>query len=168
MPGRNESEAWRAFRDPVQQAVGCVDVAARLGEKRFRDQVRIITSTADGVRLTDRLRLVFTLQLRSVEMGDGQWRMSTRKYDYNIMQAKQLLFGWHWHPASKRSPVKYPHLHVPSSLAYSTKHIVTGRVALEDVLKFAMVELGAQPSDATASARLDEISERHKTHRSWS
>ena len=169
MPGRNEQEAWRAFTRPVEQTVGCVDLSARLIERSFRDTgIWLLSSTGPGVRLTSSLRLVFTFQLVPVEV-DGQWRMTTRKYDYSIVKGRtaELVFGWHWHPRSRRSPITYPHLHVPSASMYPTRHIPTGRVSIEDVIAFAIRELGAVPTDDGAMGRLQANAEVHRQFRSW-
>lgn len=33
MPGRNPNEAWRAFKEPIERAVGAIDQAIRLVTK---------------------------------------------------------------------------------------------------------------------------------------
>lgn len=170
MPGRNELAAWRAFKQPIERAVGCLDMTARLVERRFDDGLRFIASSREGISVTKALRLRFSMQLEPVQ-AEGVWRMTTRKYDYTISPSAApatVVFGWHWHPESRRSPIRYPHVHVPAATAFSTRHIPTGRVALEDVIEFAFADLGAVPAYAGAREVLDEVSAIHKQHRTWS
>jgi hypothetical protein len=78
-----------------------------------------------------------------------------------------MVFGWHWHPASKQSKVYYPHLHVPSALSHKSKHISTGRLSLEDIVLFGFDELGVTPTLGNAIDIVNEARDVHKQQRSW-
>jgi hypothetical protein len=57
------------------------------------------------------------------------------------------LSAYHWHPAG-RSPIVLPHLHLGGDVArpkFTTVHLPTGRIALEEVLRFAITELDVRP-----------------------
>lgn len=169
MPGRNADEAWREFCGPIRRTVGCIDLTARVVEKRFRDGNRFIAAPAEGITFGP-LSLNFDLTLRPVE-GDTEWRMTTLRYNFTLVRpndARTTIFGWHWHPNSKRSPITYPHVHVPAALEFRTRHIPTGRVSLEDVVVFGFVELGVPPAHDNARAVVQEVMDKHKQHRSWS
>lgn len=170
MPGRDEQEAWRGFREPVARAVGCVDIAARLVERVFPNGVRLLASSARGVPFGPSLVLSFSWQVEPVVAVDGRFRMTTRRYDYTLTRRtdpRRIVFGWHWHPASRRSQVTYPHLHVPSALEFKTRHLPTGRVSLEDVILFGFDDLGIAPAHGDARRIVTEIRDRHKLFRSW-
>jgi hypothetical protein len=171
MPGRNEAEAWRDFRDPILRSVGCIDLAARLNERRFDDGVRLLATPHQGIRFGKVLTLSFSFRMELTQMDDGRQQMSTRRYDFTITslaEPDKPVFGWHWHPASRRSPITYPHVHVPSASQFKTRHIPTGRVALEDVILFGFDDLDVEPAHDQAVSILTEVRNRHKQHRSWS
>ncbi len=169
MPGRDQKEAWRAFKDPISRAVGCLDMSARLVERRFENGVMLLGSSSPGIKFGDALMLVFSLQLEPVKDAD-QWRMTTRRYDFTLVsrtRSTEVVFGWHWHPASKRSRITYPHVHVPSASAFKTRHIPTGRVALEDVILFGFDDLGVLPAHQDARRIVAEVRDKHRQYRSW-
>jgi hypothetical protein len=169
VPGRDEKEAWRAFKEPIQRVTGCVDMTVRLIERTFEGGIRILSTDDKGIRFGDALIFSFSLRLEPV-VTDGVWRMSTRRYDFMITQRtdpKKVVFAWHWHPASRQSRIVYPHLHVPSALSHKTRHIPTGRVTLEDVVLFGFDELGVTPAHENAVSIVNETRELHKRHRSW-
>jgi len=58
-------------------------------------------------------------------------------------------------------------VHVPSAKSYSTRHIPTGRVALEDVIMFGLDELGVTPTSDHARRIVAEVRDRHEEFRSW-
>ena len=172
MPGRNEKEAWRAFADPVKRAIGAVDLTARLVEKHFsEDDVHILSSAPPGIPFGN-LTLSFSINVTPLpgESG-GEWRMTTTRYDYALERVtskrREQVVGWHWHPRSCRSDVLYPHVHVPSANSYSTRHIPTGRVALEDVIMFGFDDLGVAPTSDRAWQIVADVRDRHKEFRSW-
>lgn len=169
MPGRTKDEAWRNFRDPIRRVVICLNLEARTTERQLTHEIRRIAAPVSGIPFGPALSLNFGIDLEWL-FEDGLWRMTTVKYDYTLVrttQPDQVIFGWHWHPRSKRSSVTYPHLHVPAALEFPTKHIPTGRVALEDVVVFGFRELKIQPAHETAEAVVAEVMGKHKAHRSW-
>jgi len=169
VPGRNPDEAWREFREPLKRAVGAVDLSVRLRERRFENEQRLLASPVTGIPFGQRLSLLFSLTLEPIEES-GLWRMTTRRYDFSIVEASttNIVFGWHWHPFSRRSQVTYPHVHVPSASQFKTRHIPTGRVSLEDVILFGFDELGVEPAYKTGRDIVIAVRDRHKQHRSWS
>jgi hypothetical protein len=169
MPGRNEREAWTAFKQPMEKVVGCIDQTIRLNERRFETGIWLLATPSGGIKFGPALTLTFSLHLEPLDES-GEWRMTTRKYDFELClktDPSKIVFGWHWHPASKRSHITYPHLHVPSALDFKTRHIPTGRVSLEDVILFGFDELNVTPAFDTAPEIVAEVRDRHKKYRSW-
>ena len=97
----------------------------------------------------------------------GPFRMSTRRYDFELIEGGAVVFGWHWHPESKRTDVTWPHLHLPPGSVHKSKHVPTGRVALEDVLLFCIRDMNVRPAHDQGIPILEEVAQRHKQHRSW-
>lgn len=169
MPGHDERETFRAFADPIQKVVSCVDLKVRLQQREFDNGNWLLTTGHEGLRLTDSLRLLFSFTVNTVEKS-GESAMTTLRYDYEIFrltQPKNPIFSWHWHPKSRRSKVGYPHLHVRSASEFPTRHLPTGRVSIEDVILFAFDELDVQPTHGNARRIVTEIRDRHKLFRSW-
>lgn len=171
MPGRTPEEAWRDFRGTLRKVVGCIDAQARLKERLEPDGTRWIGTDPNApVRLGGAHRLATKLHLRYLQLDNGLWRMTTTRYAHAISPARDLaeeLMRWEWHPTSKRSPVGYAHFHIVKGAPYGKKHIPTGRVSVEDILMFAVAELGAEYAYPTAGDVLAEIRDLHKKYRAW-
>ena len=71
-------------------------------------------------------------------------------YWYTIeTEAEQEIIAYHWHPNAP-GEVTFPHVHLGYAVkvedeAMAKAHLPTGRVALEDVLRLAIRELGVRP-----------------------
>ena len=70
------------------------------------------------------------------------------RYHLSLRNGPELL-PFHWHPEDF-NPVKIPHLHLSAGaqvrfLALAGAHIPTGLVTLQDVLQFAIEDLGVVP-----------------------
>ena len=90
----------------------------------------------------------------------GERKVVTDEYAYTLAEDDGLtdeLFGWHWQPAHGHPDphirVEYPNPLYPRSTKW---HVPGGRVAFEQVLAFAIYELGVQPARADAAAVLEE------------
>ena len=114
-----------------------------------------------------RLGLKFSHSYRILEDAEsgGPWRVRTASYQYNLYSVDdqdefQELLLYHWHPSPQPPigqggsgrPVTTPHVHVkaihvgpdgsplfPGHL--SNLHMPTGRVALQDIVRFAISDL---------------------------
>lgn len=121
MPGQTPEAAFSDFAKPVRAALRCLDSAAELHDRRFHESSTYLLKTAaDGLSFGprgDEYVLHVSLRLALVKGGPGRrrYRMSTRRYAHEIWRAgsSERLMGWHWHPDSKTSPFRYPHIHVP-------------------------------------------------------
>lgn len=167
MPGRNPTEAWRAFRDPLVRVAGAVSQMTRLEERDFENGVRMLSTPPEGMPF-GALTLNFSFHLRHLETESGDHRMTTTRYTHSLVDSSGArAFAWHWHPESRRANVKYPHLHISKGEAFSSKHIPTGRVCIEDIILFGFDELSVTPAYETAPAVVIEVRDRHKEHRAW-
>lgn len=149
--------------------INCVDQSVRLSERDFGNGRRMLSSPTDGMQFGASFNFTFSLILEHT-LKAGEQRMTTRRYTYSIIKAgtQDRIFAWHWHPESKSSRVKYPHVHVPQGSPYSTRHVPTGRITLEDVILFGFDELGVGPSVPEAVRIITEVRDKHKLHRGWS
>lgn len=68
-------------------------------------------------------------------------------YTFLLRNSEQELLAFHWHPhiADKA----FPHVHLESGLGVHRDlvgiHVPTGEIALEDVIRFAIEDLGVRP-----------------------
>ena len=78
----------------------------------------------------------------------ASWAARIAGYAFEIRAAdNRMALAFHWHPTG-RSPITWPHLHLGSPIAnidLSKAHVPTGMVTLQDVLRFAIVDLGVRP-----------------------
>ena len=115
----------------------------------------------------------------ATEKGD-RYRVSTVRYIYAIWESPDTcLVGWHYHPDLD---VSFPHVHIYDKKTEEEKkaglkpsllhdlHIPSGRVSLEDVIHFAITELGVLPDKKRQDdwqQVLKETSARFEANKSW-
>lgn len=177
MAGRTPHDAFNAFIGPIERAASC------LGSVKV--QISPGGSTAPNTRHSWSLNGMtgFTVNgwhleanmsyeiIRDEAPGRGPWRVRTLQYRYRLAITGNDVFRLHWHP-NGRSPVTYPHLHaalepkdrIPASL---DAHLPTGRMTLEDALRWAF-ELGMPAARSDWAKRLADAEAAHLQHRSWS
>lgn len=161
MPGRTPQAAARAFRESLQRSLDCV-VDARLNIDGYRpSQSADVPYTADvnGGKPTPfarhpDLRLVVIIKYLVVaENNDrGPWAPRVVKYEYALENPDGgEILAYHWHP-NARNAQPWPHLHIgeailaPPHKDLSNTHVRTGRVALEDLLWYALHDLKIPPT----------------------
>src|SRR5262249_25712496 len=91
-------------------------------------------------------------------------------YFYSLEETSEKeIITYQWHPSG---PCKFPHLHLASSSELGAKtlnklHLPTGRIAVEQVLRLAVEELGVQPRRADWSEILLNAQELFEKYRTW-
>jgi hypothetical protein len=93
-----------------------------------------------------------------VEAGPQQWRVTTRMYEYSLLDYDQTdLLVYHWQPGSGFGGPDHPHLHVSAtldarvdaitnqSIDLHSRHIATSRVSLEAVVRMLIDEFQVEP-----------------------
>ncbi len=109
--------------------------------------------------------LVVALQYRiAQESGPSSpWKVRISAYAYQLVNREEMeVISYHWHP-SGRSAVTWPHLHLgPAGVGrhamLATAHLPSGLVALEEVIRMAVTDLGVEArrpdwSDVLAESR---------------
>lgn len=108
------------------------------------------------------------------------FRVSTLRYIYAIWETPDVpLIGWHYHPDME---VSFPHVHIYDRTTEGEKaagqkphivhklHIPSGRVSLEEVIRFAVLELGVLPDKKQEKDWQDILSDterRFEESKSW-
>lgn len=130
----------------------------------------ITLQRANGSRIY--LRSTQGFQFGDHEEFPKERKVHTRQYAYTLSESEDLsaeLFSWQWHPPAWPEP----HMHIgrghPDHGPLSKLHVPTGRVAFEQVLRFAITEYDvetAKPREE-ALADLDEVLRRFHAFKSW-
>ncbi len=108
-----------------------------------------------------------------IKILDGHdFKVTTLKYFYIIWQPakNERVIDWHYH--RRKNDSFESHLHVRDDMHLTNhylvdKHLPTGRVALEDVIRFAIEEIGIQPRDDNWKALLNQTEAAFKHKRTW-
>ena len=153
MAGRTPADAFRPFRQSIQDAIACFAHTRVTGNTQEPGEIGVLTvnhgkplllnATDCQIEVTCSIR--YTIRQTSSNQS-GSWRVSTVGYVHSVHLDGELAVEFYWHP-DDGSNVWYPHIH--PRLAGSGRdrggiHIPSGRVLVEDVLTFAH-ERGAVP-----------------------
>src|SRR5262249_32309631 len=89
-----------------------------------------------GARLSQNYRIV------RAEGQFGPWKVKTTAYHYTLEEPEgREIISYQWHPTG-RGALPYPHLHLGTASEVGCvelrEHIPTGRVSLEQFLRFAI------------------------------
>ncbi len=100
----------------------------------------------------------------------GEWKVKTDGYAYTITADEALsqeVFAWHWHPNSRPDT----HLHVGRGNrefgSFGKMHVPCGRVSVEEVVLFAINDLGVTPQRGDWEAVLGDSLSRFRQFRTW-
>ncbi len=89
-------------------------------------------------------------ELVEIQAGSRLWTVHSTGYWYQVRQTNgPEAIASHWHPHVGRGLIPFPHLHVGGSTAPidigNGKHVPTGRVSVEAVIRFLITELHVRP-----------------------
>jgi len=174
LAGRTPHEATHAFLEKLQLALSCVTGAVlnNRGGSYVSETPHVVTlrdGSAERLSTEDDIWLGVTMQYRLVEDDGprGPWRVKTTAYVYSVEDgAGQEYVAYHWHPQLPR--YTRPHVHVRGPHDHWHKmHMPTGRVALEDVLRLLIEEIGVDPRRDDWSDVLDSTQAGFEAWRTW-
>jgi hypothetical protein len=142
VPAKNKNDAHNNFARSFRESLSVVTKSAL--HMRIRGDERVLYYEPP-VKLQrhggDSLYLTIVQTFRTVETGDG-FRVSTTSYIYELLvkhgQELETIAEFHWHPNEE---VEWPHVHVKGNSAEGAldrKHFPTGRLSLEDFIRFLM------------------------------
>lgn len=178
MAGRTPASAVEAFVRPLQRAISCItDAVLDVGGGYHPSGGPHVATLAGGLPVPLRganVSLVVALHYRIVEDSGarGPWKVRIDAYAYQLVNREELeILSYHWHP-SGRSVVTWPHLHLGQAGigrdgTLLGAHMPTGRVALEEVIRLAVVDLGVEPRRPDWSDVISESQEAFEEWRTW-
>lgn len=185
MPFRTPREAVNAFRDAINLAALCVgQCQASLGPEPYAIWASgkaprwLAINRGEPVRLRhDRFPLSLRASLHyHVVVEAGSYKVRTAAYHCSLEDDQEREYlAYHWHPDGP-SDARYPHLHIgpaagvppsPDGLINPRVHIPTGRIALEDLLRLTIEQLGATPTRPDWAKVLAQLQASFEQQRSW-
>lgn len=156
----------RRYLAPITDAIRCIAhgtlIANRERVYEIDEDYSIVLNNGDPLRLRSSpvIHLAAGQRFRVIRDGaDSQepYRIRTVEHWYQFLLDDEVeLLAYHWTPeASASGQTTYPHLHIGAAMLSATapvfpgtfhkKHLPTGRVAIESVVRFAIEELGVAP-----------------------
>jgi hypothetical protein len=184
LPGRTSKEAVDAFTAPLRQSLSCIlgpaAVLKGTGDAPTGGPYLVVLYGQTGpapLGGPHNIGLVFQHTYVVVPTGEAgsRYRVHSRSYSYELTTTDERpLLRYDWHPDSDdEGAIPYPHLHLsghtkPVDLTHA--HLPTGRVSLEEVLRFAISQL-AVPVHRDHQADWAQILEANeaafRAHSSW-
>ncbi len=180
IPTKTDSAARRRYRVFLQKSLSAVDGTAQWLLQRVPGESSLWTMTTVPAIISlkkctshDRLYLRATqrFSLGAHPRYEGERKVVTQDYAYTLSDSadqRPEMYSWQW-----THEVAPPHVHIgrgnPSLGSLGKLHIPTGRVAFEQILKFAIEEHDVQTAIDRADAirDLDECLRRFVTFRTW-
>jgi hypothetical protein len=183
LPGSSPAQAFNAFREPLQRALDCITREVLIGgrdSRRLGGKRTVAFGRADGAPITNDLALTVSFDYEiydTGERGNMKFRCRTLGYKHQIVTrdfTEVVLF--HWHPGELEDRAglpQRPHIHLGRELLADRgrltrrSHLPSGRVSLEDVVEFAITDLGVAPRRDDWANVIDEARQRFEQYRSW-
>jgi hypothetical protein len=172
-------EALQNYTSEIQQIVSCVSDKVFYVYPKGGGRQLLTCASGGYFRVTrrDDSHLFIDINQEIEEPTEtNEYRVSTRYYLYSIADSDQNdLIGFHYHPELNEDPVLYPHIHAYANkderflpLNLHRRHIPSGRIALEDVIRWLIDELEMKPNRDDWDAVLTSAREKFKSNQSWS
>jgi hypothetical protein len=130
------------------------------------DPVRLSAKSGGQSGLMLDVRHWYTVVAAETPDAEPGWRVTTLGYEYRVLDRREReILAYHWDPRTNRGP-RYPHLHVSAEatvyrdaetlerLHLDRRHMPTGRVALESVVRLLIAEFGIAYRFRNWSSRL--------------
>lgn len=171
MSARTPAAAVNAYLETLQHAVSCVTNevlgVSKGGYGPSPALHKLTFRRADPVPLPSTIGIgLWVEQHYRLTSGEGRnpWKVQTGAYYYRFSDSEDReLIAYHWHP--RVSGASFPHLHLSYGLVraelldraglsaahnglrpdFAGAHLPTRRIALEDVLRTAIEQLGVEP-----------------------
>ncbi len=179
LAGKSPHQAVRNFIEPLNRAISCVTQAVVSispdGYNPDKTQPHVLVlNKGNPVKLRGNSSLYLTViihyRITTAEGELGPWKVSISAYYYEIQDGEQhTLVAYHWHPNTKPST---PHLHLGTASGVKKilgkAHFPTQRICLEEVLRFAMIELKVKPRKKDWQGVLEKTQMAYEKYRTWS
>lgn len=173
-------EALKDYTSEIQIIVSCVSDVVFYVAPNGPDTHLLSCSVLGGFfpigrRDGTRLFIDINQEIDNPTQANG-FKVSTRYYLYSVADSNiDDLVGFHYNPELTDDPILYPHIHAYANqdprfqpLNLHRRHIPSGRVALEDVIRWLIDELEIVPARSDWDKVLADAREKFKNSQSWS
>ncbi|MEM6275101.1 MAG: hypothetical protein AAF735_07665 [Myxococcota bacterium] len=159
--GRTPKKCFDEFRDAIAPLLTkCISLTAHLRLIRVNDFERLLTIGEHGLKLDTVFGTLYLLVLQRLNVVEDKkhgYRLQTLAYAYRLQgtasrtESKPLL-RWEYEKHQPRDTWPRNHMHAAATLSQNESeldlnklHLPTGWVTLEEVIRFAIHELGHAP-----------------------
>lgn len=131
-----------------------------------------LTLSNGPIVVADTFQLHLAMKYEIVRVTDpeqhhlGPWKVKTRAYDYLLRDEQGKAVAWHWHPG-RDSGFQAPHMHVWRGPLSHKAHLASGRVAVEEVIRTCITDLGTPPVRTDWDSTLMASEGPFKLYRTW-
>lgn len=158
MAGSTPRKAVQNFLQPLQLALSCVTDAQIAADVDYSttSEHTWVGAAGDAFPLARvrgpslRGRIGQHYRIVRAEGQRGPWKVTITAYHYTLEEtSRREIVSFQWHPTAAAAP-PYPHVHLGHAAEVGRAelqgaHIPTGRVALEQVLRFAIEAFKLRP-----------------------
>lgn len=174
MAGRTPRRAVENFLTPLCKAAAFVTSEVIYTGQAAGSDVQLVTFRQSPARLNGPTGIGLTFAhyytvIETDEPGRGPYRVHSEGYEYEFFgRDSNSIIAYHWHPEG-RSHITWPHIHLPKTLAFdfSKVHPPTGRISVEAVLRFALMDLGVTARRGNWQRQFDQSGQAFRDFRSW-
>jgi hypothetical protein len=180
-PANTPHEALQRYIRYLQLPLSCISKAVWTAATPVRgldeeavlilpknEPINLGKANGEHVRLFAAQRFVVIPDLNN----PGEYKTRTREYVYKFSDDAGEVLEWHWHPSRGR---RETHMHCrfrratkPWGLTPGALHLPTSRVAFEDIVRFAIGDLGIQPRRDDWEVIIGEALMAFEAWRTWS
>jgi hypothetical protein len=158
-----------AYVAAVQTTVGCVvgDIVRATGHRPETSPLTLLLAGGRAVALAGGVfplgldvRQFYQLVENPSAPRRRRWRVELVGYRYALTarRTEQEVLAFHWHPHV--TDKAFPHVYLEAGLGLPRDligiHVPTGEIALEDVIRLAIEELGVRPRLSRWRSILDQ------------
>lgn len=172
MPGSSESEAIQNYSDPIIETLGCVTSASLVHAPIGRFDALIFDVDRGIASVNGTSFGLYFAQTFSVIRGSSGWKVRTEAYVYKLLASgTHPHIQYHWHPDGDYLK-KRPHIHFNArsgvlKRSVSKYHFPTGRMSIEELIRFLIEEEQATPTRSDWSEVLQRNLECFEAYRTW-
>lgn len=175
MVGSSPQEAVHNFIDPLQRVLSCLTDATLdwRGGYRLGAIHPVALNQGEAARLPRSrlaLRVSQSYSVVIAEPPQGPYKVSTRAFLYALEdQAGHEILAYHWHPKQTQH---FPHLHLGHGAKIGRRelqkaHLPTGRVSLEEFVRFMITDFHVAPARLDWDSVLAQAQAAFEKWRTW-
>jgi hypothetical protein len=179
LPGKSPADALHRYLEVLQRTVSCVsrEVLKATAYDDSRPGPYALTlggfepaRLRGGVGISLLIAQQYTFVKRATLSRWQRWKVETARYDYALHDSTGAeIIAYHWHPGTWSGR---PHLHVqgyggPLADFMRKAHLPSGRVSVEEIIRCAIEEFGAEPLRTDWEAVLAESQTAFEKFRTW-